>query len=149
MLLDSLCKFSDGQAPTQGATTYSTYSMDLGDVTPKREVGAGEPLAVVISVGVLANVAADTFTFSVVSSTSGTDLSTSVKDVCSRLIAGALLTAGSQHVLVIPPGAVTQRYIGMRYVLGASDTVTIDADLVPLSMVPSQTKYADNVVWEA
>jgi hypothetical protein len=149
MILDSYCKLSDGQAATTADTSYSDYSFDCGSITPKRDIGNGEPMAIVVSVtGSAATVSADTFTFTAITSTSATDLSTGVKELCKRLIPGASLTAGSRHVFPIPPGSVDQRYIGMRYVLGSGDAVTVDADLVPMSFIGIQTKYADGVVWE-
>jgi len=48
---------------------------------------------------------------------------------------------------VIPPGSVDQRYIYGRVVLGSGDTVTVDVDLVPVSLVGIFTHYADAVTW--
>ena len=147
MLRDALTKLADGWAPTTNTTTYSTYSYDCGDVTPKRDIGNGEPLAVVFSVGGAAAGSADTTTLSVVSSTSGTDLSTDVLTVASRLIKNASLAIGTQHVITIPPGSVTQRYVGAAVTLGDGDTITLDVDLIPLSMVGIRATYADAVTW--
>jgi hypothetical protein len=147
MIRDALTQLADGFAPTQGTTTYSTYSYDCGNVDPDREVGTGEPLCLVFSVGVAAAGSTDTTYFEAVSSSSGTDLSTDVKVLASRLIANASLTAGSVHVVPIPPGSVDQRYLGARITMGSGDTVTVDIDLVPQSFVGLYKSYADAVTW--
>jgi hypothetical protein len=146
-LLDSLCKLSDGQAPTTNNTSYSSYTYDFGNVTPKRDIGNGEPMCVLFSIGVAAAVSADTITFDVVSCTSATDVSAGLKVLGSRTIAGATLAVNTQHVVSIAPGSVDQRYIGIRYVLGSGDSVTLDADLIPQSMVGLYKSYADAVTW--
>lgn len=145
MLADNLCKLADGLAVTD-SDAYTTYSVDLGNVTPKREVGTGEPLCLVYSVGVAAAGSTDTSIFKCVSATSA-DLSSGTLIVSQRTIANASLTAGSRHVVSIPPGSVTQRYIGGRVELGSGDTITVDCHLMPESMVGIFTNYADAVTW--
>ena len=146
MLRDALTQLADGQAFTAG-TTYTTYCYDTGNTTPKRDMGAGEPLALVFSLGVAAAGSTDTTSFAATSGTSATNGATGAKELASAVIANALLTIGSQHVIVIPPSANIQRYIYGRVVLGSGDTVTCDVDLMPLSMVPKQANYADAVTW--
>ena len=50
MILDSLLKFSDAQALT--ATADSTNVIDLSN---DRDIGIGEPMALVVTVGVAAD----------------------------------------------------------------------------------------------
>ncbi len=147
MIRDALTQLADGWAPTQGTTTYSTYSYDCSSVTPYNEIGNGEPMCLVFSVGTAAAGITDTTTFAACSSSSGTDLSTDVKVLASRVIPNASLTIGSRHVIPIPPGSVDQRYIGAYVTLGSGDTVTVDVDLVPLSFVGITKDYADKVTW--
>lgn len=145
MIADYLAKLADGLAVTD-ADAYTTYSYDCGDVTPKNDVGNGEPLCLVFSVGVAAAGSTDTSIFKAVSSTAA-DLGTSTKVLAQRTIANAALTAGSRHVIPIPPGSVDQRYIGGRIELGAGDTITVDCHIVPLSFVGITKDYADAVSW--
>jgi len=146
-LLDALCKLSDGQAPTTNTTSYSSYTYDTGNVTPKRGIGTGEPLSVLFSIGVAASASADSFVFDVVSCTSATDVSAGIKVLASRTFTAATLAVNTQHVISIPPGSNDQRYIGIRYVLGNGDSVTLDADLVPTNNIGLYKSYADNVTW--
>lgn len=147
MLLDALAQLADGLAVTD-TDAYTSYSYDLSNVTPKNEVGAGEPLALIFAVGVAAGGTTDTTDLKIVSSTDP-GLAVATIDVVTRRIAKALLTAGSIHVLPIPPGAVTQRYIGGRVELGSGDTITVDCYIVPMSFIGIWKHYADAVVWEA
>lgn len=140
MISDSLCKLADGLAVTD-TDAYTTYSYDTGNVTPKNNIGAGEPLALVYSVGVAAAGSTDTSHFFVIFATSA-DLGTGTIKAIDRLIANALLTAGKRVVLPIPPMLAPLRYIGGRVELGSGDTITIDCDLVPLSSVPEMDIYA-------
>lgn len=146
MLRDALCVLEDSTAFTNG-TTYTTYCYDTGNTTPKRDLGAGEPMCLVFSVGVAAAGSTDTTSFAATSGTSATDGSTGVKTLATSTIANALLTAGSQHVIPIPNSANIQRYIYGRVILGSGDTITLDVDLIPLSLVPKRASYADNVTW--
>ena len=147
MLLDKLTQLADGWAPTTNTTTYTSYSYDCGDVTPKREIGTGEPLALVFTVGAAATGATDTTVLGACSATSGTDLSADVLILASRLIPNASLTTGSVHVVPIPPGSVTQRYIGGYVTLGTGDAITLDVNIVPMSLIGITKAYADAVTW--
>jgi len=146
MLRDALTQLADGQAFTAG-TTYTTYCYDTGNTTPKRDMGAGEPLCLVFSLGVAAAGSTDTTQLGASSGTSATDGSTGAKILATATIANALLTIGSQHVIVIPPSVNIQRYLYGRVVLGSGDTVTADVDLMPLSLVPKTAYHADSVTW--
>lgn len=146
MILDDLTQLEDSTAFTAG-TTYTTYCYDCGNVTPKREIGTGEPMCLVFSVGVAAAGSTDTTSIAATSGTSATNGATGAKELASRVIANASLTAGSRHVLPIPPGSVDQRYIYGRIVLGSGDTITVDVNMIPVSFVGIFTNYADNVTW--
>lgn len=146
MITDNLTKLADGQAFTAG-TTYSTYCYDTANVTPKRDIGNGEPMALVFSVGTAAAGSTDTTSFAATSSTSATDGSTGAKELASAVIANAKLTLGSVHVIVIPPSANVQRYVYGRVVLGSGDTITCDIDMVPMSFIGKYETYADAVTW--
>lgn len=142
---DALTKLADGLAVTD-TDAYTTYSVDLGNVTPKRDLGNGEPMALVWSVGVAAAGSTDASHFFVVYATSA-DLASGTIKVSDMIVANASLTAGSVHIQPIPPYIGPLRYVGGKVELGSGDTLTVDCDLVPMSMVGKYKSYADAVTW--
>lgn len=147
MILDALLQLSDAQAVTS-ADAYSTNTIDLGDVTPKRQVGDGEPLALVVTVDVAAAADGasftDTFDFMAVQSVNANLSSHDV--MAQRRIPAAELVAGAVIVVPIPPGRPTKRYIGARYELGTDDTITVSAWVLPMSFVFKLKAYARGYV---
>lgn len=144
MIMDKENLLSDAQALT--ATAVSTNTMDMGNVTPKNEVGSGEPLALVIGVDVAADATTgdETYQFQIVQSANA-DLSS--QDVLlqtdTTYISRATLVAGYQLVIPIPPDLVTKRYLGARYVLGGTTpTLTVTASIQPLKSVKTGKIYA-------
>lgn len=124
MYIDALLLVSDAQALT--ATAVSTDSIDLGNVTPKREIGTGEAMGFAMAVDVAADFTTgdETYAFEPISSAAGALTSPTVIARYTRT--NAQLTAGSVHFFPIPPGHPTQRFIGMNYVLGGTTpTVTV------------------------
>ena len=146
MILDALNRLSNSQAPTQGATTVSAASYDLGDVSPDRAVGDGEPLAVVFNIEAKTP-SADTYTFQVIQADNAA-LTSNVRVITrTAVLTGAQITAAkNQIVLVIPPGYPTQEFIGASYILGASDALTVSAFIQPLSMISKLKDYATSLV---
>jgi hypothetical protein len=133
MFLDALLLVSDAQAVS--ATAFSTNTIDLGDVTPKREVGTGEELGFGMSVDVAADATTgdETYTFEVVQSANA-DL-TSPDVLASRAIARADLKIGTRWFFPVPMGAPTKRYIGMRYTLGGTTpSITVTTWLTARSL---------------
>ena len=148
MYVDAQTLLSDAQALT--ATAVSTNTMDMGNVTPKNEVGTGEPIALVIGVDVAADAttADETYQFQLVQSANA-DLS--AQDVLlqkdTAYITRATLVAGYQLVIPVPVDLVTKRYLGARYVLGGTTpSVTVTAMIVPLKNVRSGKLYAKGYV---
>jgi hypothetical protein len=139
MFTDALTKLADGLAVTS-TDAYTTYSYDTGNTTPKGDLGPGEPMALVYTVGVAASVSADDFHFFLIAATSA-DLASGTVKVLDRKVAGALLTLGAKVILPIPPLNSALRYIGGRVELGSSDTITVDCDLMPLSMAENLKTY--------
>lgn len=138
MILDKQIQLSDAQALT--ATAYSTNTIDLGDVTPKRDIGDGEPMALVVSVDVALAGTSPTFDVRFVQSANA-NLSSDDDLAISQQYTS--LAAGSQITLLIPMGAITKRYIGAQYTLGGtSPTITVTTHLVPASMVQRDKSYA-------
>lgn len=133
MILDALARLSNAQALTAG-TTVSTDKYDLGDVTPRRHIGDGEPMAIVITVGVAFAGSTDTNSFQLVTDEDSALGSPTIH--LTRVVAGALLVAGAMVVLPIPPGIQEhERYLGVRYIIGSGDTITVSASIVPQNFI--------------
>lgn len=154
MFLDDLLKFSDSQALT--ATALSTNVIDIGSVD--RNIGQGEPLAVVVVVEVAADQTTgdEDYQFDV-ENASDAGITTARKLLARRVFESGtpaapledadLLVAGARIVLPIPAGglAEAERYIAVRYTLaGTTPTITVSAYLMPLSMIePARVVYPD------
>lgn len=146
MRLDAQLQLSDAQAVTS-ADAYSTNAVDLGAATPARDIAAGEPMAVMVTVDVAAagdgGSMTDTFDLMAVNSPNA-NLSSHV-ELCKRRVAGALLVAGAIVILPLPP-MMNYRYLGARYELGTDDTITVSAWVTPLSFISKLRAYAKGYV---
>lgn len=116
MITDKLNTFSAAQAVT--ATAASTDVLDLGPLThgnTRRDIGAGEPIHLVVSALTTATAAgAATVNFQLQTSD---DNSTWVTLYDSGAVALAGLAAGKQPVAVAVPRGV-RRYLRVNYVVG-------------------------------
>lgn len=143
MILDSLLTLSDAQAVT--ASAYSTNTVDLGNVTPKRDIGVGEGLTVMITVDVAADATTgdETYQFDFVQSANA-DLSS--HDTLESIVVGrADLVAGYSFTLPLPSGRITKRYVGLRFTTGGTTpTITVTASIQPRDMasLAKPTAYA-------
>lgn len=147
MIVDKLTQLSSAQAVT-AADAYSTNTLPLGAVTPKRRIGAGEPIALVVIVTTAAAASGGTFTntfdFMAVQSVNA-DLS--AHDVMAqRRVPAAELVAGAVIVIDVPPDRPTKEFIGARYELGTGDTISVSAWYLPRSFVQAFLAYAKNYV---
>ena len=139
MYIDSLLKLSDAQALT--ATADSTNVIDLSS---DRDIGKGQAMAFVVSVGVAADVADADETYSFQLETDDNASMTSSTIVAGGAIAGASLTAGSLHAF--PIATANEQYLQGVYTLGGTTpSVTIDAWVAPLCDVEQYVAYADNI----
>lgn len=138
MILDALGLLSDAQA--FATDDYCTSSVDLGNVTPKRNIGEGEPLAILITVDV-AGTGGGAYEFSAIQSANAN--LTSYDVLASIFPAEADLSIGSVHMIPLPRN-ITKRYVGLYFnnVSGVTG-VTVTAVLVPLSFIEKRTNYAD------
>lgn len=151
MILDGENRFSDSQAITADAVGTNVI-----DTSVARALGNGEPIAVVFSVEVAADQTTgdEDYTFDV-------EIATNAAQTTGRQLLGRrvfesgtptapaqdadLLVAGFQFSIVIPPTSLTEagRYLGVRYdVAGTTPTITVSADLVPVSQIPAYVSYA-------
>ena len=140
MILDGQHKLSNSQALT--ATAASTNLYNGGS---DRNVGIGEPMAVLINVEVAADFTTtdETYQFDIQTDTVENFASPTV--IASRVIAAAALTAGSFHVLVLPKDTSAEQFLRMNYTLGGTTpTVTVSAHLMPLKDIQADVIYPDN-----
>lgn len=139
MYIDDFLKLSAAQALT--ATADSTNVIDLSS---DRDIGKGEAMAFVISVGVAADVADADETYSFQLETDDNAAMTSSTIVAGGVIAGAALTAGSLHVF--PIATANEQFLQGVYTLGGTTpSVTVDTWVAPLSTVDQSTVYPDNI----
>jgi hypothetical protein len=136
MFLDKLGQLCDSQAFT--TDDYSTKSYDKGG---DFSVGGGEPLAIVINVEV-AGTGAGGYEFQAIQSAAAA-LSSEVI-IASLQPLEAALTAGSVHILDIPPVQTPLRYLGLKFNnMSGSTAVTISAHVVPRSFAYAYKAFAD------
>lgn len=138
MYLDALLLVSDAQA--FGAGAVSTNSIDLGNVTPKREIGVGEPMGFGLSVDVAA-----TGTTVVIEVISATDAALTAGIVVHGRKDGLIadFAAGALHFIAINEGRpFMNRFIGIRATIAAG-TLTATAWLTSSDLFSvAQTNYA-------
>lgn len=141
MFIDALLRVASAQA--MGAGAVSASSIDLGNVTPKRQIGTGETMGFGVSIDVAATVAATT-----VEAISATDaaLTAGILVHGTIVIPLAAALAGTLWFVPLPMGTPTQRFIGIRTTT-AGGTITVTAQLMPESMFSlAQNLYAKNYV---
>jgi len=109
MYVDALGRVSNAQA--FGAGAVSTDSVDLGNVTPKREVGTGEALGFAFVVTTAATVAATTV--EVISATDAA-LTAAILTEAQVSIPLADAVAGFGIFIALPTGRPRQRFVGVR-----------------------------------
>jgi len=141
MYLDAFLRVSNAQA--FGAAAVSTDSIDLGNVTPKRRIGTGEPMGFGIAITTSGTVAPTLF--EIISATDAA-LTAGILVHASRSIPLAEVLAGALFFLPLPQGTPTQRYLGLRATT-AGGTVSATAWLTAhdLFSIAAQA-YARNYV---
>lgn len=126
MFLDALGLVSDAQAFV--AAAVSTNSVDLGNVTPKRALGTGEPVGFGFAVDVAAS--STTVKLEVIMATDAA-LTAGIVVLVEETRLSADLPAGGLLFLGIPPGepaAGWLRFLGVRVTpAGGAATVTLTA----------------------
>ena len=126
MITDAFLRVSDAQAITADAASTNTI-----DLSQARDIGEGQRLFMVFTVGTAFN-NLTSLALQVITSASADLSSPTVRGSTSVLLAG--LTAGAQFVVPLPPlvGSLGQRYLGAYYdVTGTNPSAgTITADIV-------------------
>lgn len=122
MLIDKRLELSDAHA--LAASARSTNVIDLGTA---REIGAGRPLWLIVSVDVAADATTGDETYNVALETDSDPAFGTPTVLESRTIAPSTLVAGYQTAIAIPPTGV-ERYISANYTLaGTTPSVTVSA----------------------
>lgn len=144
MLNDAKLQFSDSQA-----VTASAVGQNVLDLSEDRNIGAGEPMAVVFHVEVAADQTTgdEDYTFDVEYATNAAQ--TTGRQLIGRRVFESgtptapaqnadLLVAGFKFAIPIPPTDLSEseQFLGIRYVTaGTTPTITVSAFLVPLKFV--------------
>lgn len=140
MILDKLAQLSLAQAVA--ATAVSTNVFDMGNVTPKRDIGIGEPLELHITVNVAADAVTgdETYEFQLVTDD---DVAIGSPTVVEQLVVPrALLVVGFQFTVPLPQNRILERYLAARYVLGGTTpSITVTTYLQPRDMSSVQPKH--------
>jgi hypothetical protein len=133
MVIDIQTQFSKTQALT--ATTAST---NLIDYTKIRNVGVGEPMAVVITVDVA--LAGTTPTFQVdLQSDDNVGFASPASLGLSKSFSA--LAVGAKIYILLPAG-VDERFLRLNYVLGGTTpTITVTSELVPASFLQNEAIF--------
>lgn len=130
------------------ADAVSTNFIDLGNVTPKIDIGGGQPMCFVLQVDVSADhtTGNETFEFQILQD-AASDGNTA--DVLVKFpFTYDQLTAGiAPKILPVPPGFVTKRYLGLKHDgTGTTPTITVTAFLTMMNMVDALKIYAKGFV---
>src|SRR5678809_572015 len=121
MFLDALLKVASAQA--FGAAGVSASSIDLGNVTPKRQIGTGEPMGFGISCDVAGTVAP---TLIEIISATDAALTAGILVHAAVTVPLASMVAGALFFVPLPMGTPTQRFLGIRATT-AGGTVSLSA----------------------
>jgi len=140
MYLDAQDLFSDAQALT--GNVVSTNIIDFGQ---DRNIGIGEPLVVVVGIDVAAGGTTPTLQVTI-QADDNSGFASPGTVATGPTWAAAVLTAGAQFVIPVPPDLLTERFMRLSYTVGGtSPTVTVTAFLQPASMVQNAVLYASGI----
>lgn len=129
MILDALCKVAAAQQVTADAVSGSSY--DAGNVTPKRRLGAGEPmvlLTVITAVGTNSGSSKIQAVMSAAAALTSPVIVGEVDLVAADLIAGKVI------ITPIGDGPATLRFWGSQHDITGTVDYTVDQYIVPASM---------------
>lgn len=139
MILDALDKLAAAQQVTADAVTANT--IDLGNVTPKRNIAVGEPMALVIAI-------------TAIGTNTGSAKFQAIQSAAANLgspqiigeidLATADIAAGNIFVVPLGFGISALRYLGGNFDITGTVDFTVDVYLQPMSMAAraKPTNYA-------
>ncbi len=153
MYIDDQLRFSSAQDVTSSAVGANKI-----DLSVDRSIGTGEPMGVMFTVVTAATTGDDDedYTFDVEYASNAAQ--TTGRELIGRRVFESgtpdapaqdadLLVAGFRFVIPIPQVTLAEsdRYLGVRYTTaGTGPTVTMTADLLPLSMIQGEVSYPKN-----
>jgi hypothetical protein len=130
MILDSLLKVSAAQQVT--ADAVSTSSVDLGNVTPKRGVAGGEPMAYVCAITAIGTNTGSTKIQAIQSAAAALTAPQILGEVDLQT---ADIVAGKVIIVPVGQGIPALRFHGMQHDITGTVDYTVDAyGPMPLSM---------------
>lgn len=130
MILDSLLKVSAAQQIT--ADAVSTSSVDMGNVTPKRIIGAGEPMGYVVAITAIGTNTGSTKIQAVQSAAAALTAPQIIGEVDLQT---ADIAAGKVIIVPLAQGIPALRFHGMQHDITGTVDYTVDAyGPMPLSM---------------
>lgn len=139
MRLDAQMRLSNSQVATTNTTTVTTNSYDTGLIG--RKIGTGIALVIAFFIEAITG-SANTFSFEAISATDDALTGTVTRLALRGPFTAAAIPVGTVVVVDIPPGLPTQRYLGGRYTLGASDALTASAFITPRDFLDFTAYFA-------
>lgn len=143
MFLDAYNSYSVAQALT--ASAASTNVINHG---ADRNIGIGEPMAVLITVDVAADHTTGNETYTAKLQTDSDEAFGTVADVTPEYTIPRTAVAGDKFIVVVPPNTDTKQFTRMYYTLGGTTPLlTVTSRLVPMKFLPTGTNvyYADAI----
>ncbi len=140
MILDALLKVSAAQQVTADAVSGNT--VDFGNVTPKRKVAVGEPLALVVCITAIGTNSGSAKIQAIQSAAAAL---TSPQILGEVDLQAADIVAGKVVVVPLGQGIPALRFAGANYDITGTVDFTVDAYITPLSMASTLAEtYAKN-----
>jgi len=138
MYVDAFTLVSDSQAVT--ADAVSTHTIDLSNVTPKRDVSVGEEIGFAVAIEVAADFTTTDETY-VIQAIQSANANLTSPDVIGQVTLSAAQRAAGSLVFV-PLSDVTKRYLGLNFdVGGTTPTVTVSAWLTSRKLFSKTHTY--------
>ena len=147
MIIDAQNLFSSTQVLGSGATV----STNLIDLSSDRNIGIGEPIAVVINILVAADFADADETYQFDVETDDNSGFSSANVIVTRSFTNADsadLGSGDRIVLPLPNDLTAEQFLRLNYTLGGTTpSITVTAHLQPQSMIQNEVPggYPDNI----
>jgi len=142
MFCDALLKLCAAQAVTADAVSVS--SVDLGNVTPKRKLGVGEPMGILVTITAIGTNTGSAKIQAIVSAAAALSAPLIVGEID---LATADIAAGGSFIVPLAQGIAYLRYIGLNFDITGTVDFTVDAyGPAPLSMLSTKAEtYADAI----
>jgi len=143
MYVDSQNEFADSQAVTVDA--ISTNVIDLEATNTLKNIGAGEPVYLVVQTDTtFTSSGTPTLTVTLESDSTANLATSATVHYTSSAIALSSLVAGTTHFVVALPRGQYERYLGVRWDVGAGGPMTAGAISAFLTLEPDAWQpYAD------